>query len=127
MLLIVEIVLPGANQPSPGKLMDLIMLVNRPSRWERTLKEYRDLLAMAGFRHVRVLHPPPRLVRAAEAIPAAAAMEHGLAQDCQAHAEATHRGRRQMFIVGRAGRYCPRRSGRTPNRRRSELHMTTGT
>jgi len=66
-------------------------------------------------------------VRAAEAIPAAAAKHHGLAQDHQAHAEATHRGRRQLFIVGRAGRYYPLRYGRTPNRRRSELHMTTGT
>jgi len=54
-LLIVEIVLPGANQPSPGKLMDLIMLVNNPRRRERTLKEYRDLLAMAGFRRARVV------------------------------------------------------------------------
>ena len=42
-LLFVEIVLPGANQPSPGKLMDLIMLVNSSRRRERTLKEYPGL------------------------------------------------------------------------------------
>ena len=53
--------------------MDLIMLVNNPRRRERTLKEYRDLLAMAGFRRARVV--PPRLVNVVEAIPAAAAME----------------------------------------------------
>ena len=34
--------------------MDLIMLVNSPRRRERTLKEYRDLLAMAGFRLGRI-------------------------------------------------------------------------
>ena len=43
-LLFVEIVLPGANQPSPGELMDLIMLVNSRRRQERTLKDYRDFL-----------------------------------------------------------------------------------
>jgi len=34
--------------------MDLIMLVNSPRKQERTLKEYRDLLAMAGFRLGRI-------------------------------------------------------------------------
>ncbi len=68
-LVIVEIVLPGANEPSPGRLMDLIMLVNAPSGQERTLDEYRDLLARADFRLSRAI-PTPSPVSVIEAIPA---------------------------------------------------------
>jgi SAM-dependent methyltransferase len=68
-LLIVETVLPGANEPSPGRLLDLIMLANAPSGQERTLEEYQDLLARAGFRLVRVV-PTASSVSVIEAVTA---------------------------------------------------------
>jgi len=68
-LVIVETVLPEANEPSPSRLMDLIMLVNAPSGQERTLDEYRDLLARADFRVSRVI-PTASPVSVIEAIPA---------------------------------------------------------
>jgi hypothetical protein len=67
-LLIVEMVLPGANEPSPARLMDLIMLVNAPRGQERTLDEYGDLLARAGFRLTRVVRTASP-VSVIEAIP----------------------------------------------------------
>jgi O-methyltransferase len=53
-LLVVEMVLPGPNQPSPARRVDLLMLVAQPGR-ERTEAEYRDLLAAAGFCLTRVV------------------------------------------------------------------------
>jgi hypothetical protein len=54
-LLIVETVLPGPNEPSQARLLDLIMLANTPSGQERTVEEYRDLLASADFHLQRVV------------------------------------------------------------------------
>lgn len=48
-LLVVEMVIPGPNQPSIGKFLDLQMLVFLHS-YERTEKEYAALLEQAGFR-----------------------------------------------------------------------------
>jgi hypothetical protein len=48
-LLLVEHVLSDGNLPSIGKLTDLVMLVMTGGR-ERTVVEYRELLAGAGFR-----------------------------------------------------------------------------
>jgi SAM-dependent methyltransferase len=67
-LVIVETVLPGANQPSPGTLTDLIMLASQRGQ-ERTEAEYRDLLAKAGFRLTRVV-PTASAVSVIEAVPA---------------------------------------------------------
>jgi ubiquinone/menaquinone biosynthesis C-methylase UbiE len=47
-LVIVERVVPGANEPSEAKLFDVNMLVIIGGR-ERAQGEYRDLLAAAGF------------------------------------------------------------------------------
>jgi hypothetical protein len=47
-LLVVEIVLPGANEPSPGKLFDLVMLTASQRGQERTAAEYQQLLGTAG-------------------------------------------------------------------------------
>jgi SAM-dependent methyltransferase len=47
-VLIVELVIPPGNEPFFGKWLDLHMLVLVTGR-ERTLAEYRDLLASAGF------------------------------------------------------------------------------
>jgi O-methyltransferase len=67
-LLIVETVLPGANEPSQARLLDLIMLANSPSGQERTVDEYRDLLARADFHLERVV-PTASPVSVIEALP----------------------------------------------------------
>ena len=54
-LLIVETVLPGPNEPSQARLLDLIMLANTPSGQERTVEEYRGLLTGADFHLQRVV------------------------------------------------------------------------
>ena len=48
-LLLVESVIPPANEPSQGKLLDLVMMVV-PGGMERTEEEFRQLLADSGFR-----------------------------------------------------------------------------
>ena len=53
-LLIVEMVLPPGNEPHPGKIFDIVMLV-MPGGQERTEAEYRELLSRAGFRLTRVV------------------------------------------------------------------------
>jgi len=48
-LLLIEFVLPVGNDPFPGKLMDLLMLVGGEGR-ERTREEFSALLEKAGLR-----------------------------------------------------------------------------
>lgn len=48
-LLLVEWALPEGNLHSQGKLYDVVMLVNTGGK-ERTVEEYRQLLALPGFR-----------------------------------------------------------------------------
>jgi hypothetical protein len=66
-LLLVETVIPPGNEPSFGKLLDLNMLVV-PGGMERTEREYRDLLAAAGFRLERVV-PTRAEVSVIEGVP----------------------------------------------------------
>ncbi len=53
-VLIVEMVIPEGNEPSPSKILDLQMLIGTGGK-ERTEKEYRKLLEAAGFRLTRVV------------------------------------------------------------------------
>lgn len=53
-VLIVEMVIPEGNEPSPAKAMDLQMLVMESGK-ERTRDEYRSLLEAAGFRLTRII------------------------------------------------------------------------
>jgi O-methyltransferase domain/Dimerisation domain len=53
-LLLVELGLSEGNLPSTGKLIDLVMLVMTGGK-ERTIEEYRELLASAGFRLNKVV------------------------------------------------------------------------
>jgi hypothetical protein len=53
-LLLVEWELAGANVSSNGKFIDIVMLVLTGGR-ERSVEEYRELLAGAGFRLNRVV------------------------------------------------------------------------
>ncbi|MGE3804113.1 MAG: methyltransferase [Gemmataceae bacterium] len=56
-VLVCEYVIPPGNDPSPGKLLDLTMLVV-PGGKERTEAEYRELFASAGLRLERVVNTP---------------------------------------------------------------------
>jgi SAM-dependent methyltransferase len=64
-LLLVEMVIPADNSPSPAQAMDLNMLVLLGGR-ERTEDEFRRLLAAAGFRLERVIptHSPFNVIEA---------------------------------------------------------------
>ena len=64
-LLLVEMVIPEDNQPSPAQAMDLNMLVLLGGR-ERTEEEYRSLLQEAGFRLEQVIptHSPFSVIEA---------------------------------------------------------------
>jgi hypothetical protein len=53
-VLIIEMVLPPADTPHPGKMLDVMMLVG-PGGQERTAEEYTVLLAKAGFRLNRIV------------------------------------------------------------------------
>jgi hypothetical protein len=53
-LILVEMVIPPGNGPSPGKLLDLEMLVIASGQ-ERTEAEYAALLAGAGWRLTRIV------------------------------------------------------------------------
>jgi hypothetical protein len=53
-VLIVEMVLPSAETPHPGKILDVMMLVG-PGGQERTAEEYDALLGKAGFRLNRIV------------------------------------------------------------------------
>jgi O-methyltransferase domain len=54
-LLIVDAVLKPSNEPDPGKLMDLQMLVMTSTGRERTEAEFATLLAQADFALTRVV------------------------------------------------------------------------
>ena len=53
-VLIVEMVVPETSEPSPAKVLDICMMVMEGGK-ERTEKEYRELLAAAGFHLTRVV------------------------------------------------------------------------
>lgn len=53
-VLIVETIVPEGNEPHFSKIMDLEMLVS-PGGMERTIEEYRELLAAAGLRLNRIV------------------------------------------------------------------------
>jgi hypothetical protein len=54
-VLVVEMVLPPGNEPSPSKAFDLLMLLVHPGARIRTEAEFRDLFAAAGLRLTRII------------------------------------------------------------------------
>lgn len=60
-LLLVEFGLAEGNEPSPGKLVDVAMLVLTGGK-ERTTDEYRELLGGAGFRLNRAVPTPTGMI-----------------------------------------------------------------
>ena len=67
-VLIVDSVIPAGNDPHPGKLLDLEMLV-APGGVERTAAEFETLLTNSGFRLSRII-PTPSPVSIVEAFKA---------------------------------------------------------
>ena len=63
-----EMVLPEDDDPHPGEMFDIMMLVG-PGDQERTEPEYSALLGKAGFRLSKVV-PTRSAVSAVEAVPA---------------------------------------------------------
>ena len=59
-LLLVEWTLPEGDLPSAGKLFDVVMLVMTGGK-ERTVEEYRQLLARADFKLNQVIGASPEL------------------------------------------------------------------
>jgi hypothetical protein len=53
-VLIVEMVVPEGNEPSPSKMMDVQMLIATGGK-ERTEVEYRKLLKLSGFSLTRII------------------------------------------------------------------------
>lgn len=53
-VLVVEMIVPEGNEPSPAKFLDLQMLQYLPG-CERTETEYRELFDKAGFELSRVV------------------------------------------------------------------------
>ena len=66
-LLILEQVIPPGNDPAPGKLLDLNMLVMTEGGRERTPGEYALLLESAGL-NLRRIHPTASAVSVVEAV-----------------------------------------------------------
>ena len=56
-VLTVNAVLPPANQPHPGKIIDIFMMIQLKGR-ERTEGEFRDLYKRAGLKLTRIVHNP---------------------------------------------------------------------
>jgi hypothetical protein len=53
-VLLIELVVPEGNEPSPAKLVDIQMLITMSGK-ERTEAEYRQLLEASGFRLTRIV------------------------------------------------------------------------
>jgi hypothetical protein len=66
-LLLVEWILSEGNDPSEGKLTDVVMLIMTGGK-ERTIEEFRQLLANAGFRLNKII-PTSYEVSIIEALP----------------------------------------------------------
>jgi hypothetical protein len=53
-ILVVDAVLPAGNEPHPGRVMDILMMVLTEGR-ERTEQEFRELYERAGFMLTKVI------------------------------------------------------------------------
>jgi hypothetical protein len=54
-MLLIEMIVPEDNKPSPAKAFDMTMMLFPPNGLERTEKEYRELLRQGGFELARVV------------------------------------------------------------------------
>ena len=54
-VLVVEMLMPQGNDPSPAKSFDILMLLNQPGGRIRTEEEFRELFGRAGLRLATVV------------------------------------------------------------------------
>jgi hypothetical protein len=54
-VLVVEVIVPTGNEPSPAKAFDLLMLINHHGGRMRTPAEFRELFAACGLRLTRTI------------------------------------------------------------------------
>ena len=54
-VLVVEMLMPTGNDPSPAKTFDILMLLNQPGGRIRTEIEFRELFTASGLRLSRVV------------------------------------------------------------------------
>ncbi len=54
-VLVIEMIMPRRNEPSPARMFDLLMLVNNRGGRIRTEAEFRALFAAAGLRLTKVI------------------------------------------------------------------------
>jgi hypothetical protein len=54
-VLVVEMLMPTGNDPSPAKSFDILMLLNQPGGRIRTEREFRELFTGAGLRLSRIV------------------------------------------------------------------------
>jgi hypothetical protein len=54
-VLVVEMLMPPGNDPSPAKSFDILMLLNQPGGRIRTEREFRELFTLAGLRLSRIV------------------------------------------------------------------------
>jgi predicted O-methyltransferase YrrM len=54
-VLVVEMLMPAGDTPSPARAFDILMLLNQPGGRIRTEQEFRDLFTQAGLRMSRVV------------------------------------------------------------------------
>jgi hypothetical protein len=54
-VLVVEMLMPTGNDPSPAKTFDILMLLNQPGGRIRTEIEFRELFTASGLRLARVV------------------------------------------------------------------------
>ena len=71
-LLLFEIVIPETNEPGPGKVLDIEMMIATVGGRERTASEFKELLGSCGFELSRIV-PTKSPMCVIEAHPAAAA------------------------------------------------------
>lgn len=67
-VLIIDAVIPPGNDPHPGKILDLEMLIS-PGGMERTAEEFESLLTKSGFKMTRIIptQSPVSIVEAVKA------------------------------------------------------------
>lgn len=54
-VLVIEMLMPSGNEPSPARSFDMLMLLNQPGGSIRTEADFRELFARAGLRLSRVV------------------------------------------------------------------------
>ena len=57
-VIVVEMLMPSGDEPSPARSFDILMLLNQPGGRIRTEAEFRELFAQAGLRLSKVVATP---------------------------------------------------------------------